>query len=467
MVKVAVLGGGISGLATAYAVQEKARAEGLKVDIVLIEKEKRLGGKIESFREESFLCEGGPSGFLNSKPETLKLASDVGLSVLPSTAAAKKRFIYVGGRLRRVPEGPSAFIRSDILSIPGKLRILLEPFTKPSKAEDETVAGFGRRHLGREAEERLVSAMIVGIYAGSSEKLSLKSSFPVMAELESEGGGSLIRAMFKRMKAAKKAGKKRKASASPTGSLTSFEGGMADIIHGIEQGLDAEFITGKKVSSLKIRGGGGYEIHFDGEKTPLEADVVAIALPAYVSAEVLGGLDKDFKDVLGEIPYAPAAVVCLGYREEDLPSRLEGYGFLVPPVEGRKILGCRWDSSTFEGRAPPGHVLVEVIVGGSIQPELAALERSSVINIVKDELKAILGIEKEPVFSKVIWHEKAIPQYVVGHNKVLEKLDSIIENYPGLFITGNAYHGIGVNDCTKNALVTADKIIGFLKESGL
>ncbi|MFV2040477.1 MAG: protoporphyrinogen oxidase [Candidatus Hydrothermarchaeales archaeon] len=466
MVKVVVLGGGISGLATAYAIQEMAKEAGLKIELTVIEKEKSLGGKIQSYREDGFLYEGGPSGFLDSKPETLKLASDVGLQVLPSTAAAKKRFIYFGGRLRRVPEGPAEFIRSDIMTIPGKLRVLLEPFTKPSKSEDETVAEFGRRHLGREAQERLISAMIVGIFAGSSEKLSLKSSFPVMAELESEGGGSLIKAMFKRMKDAKKAGK-TKMSASPSGGLTSFEGGMADIIHSIEQGLDAGFATGKKVSSLKISGSGGYEIYLEGEKTPIEADVVVAALPAYASAEILGGLDKGFEEVLTKIPYSPAAVVCLGYREEDLPNRLEGYGFLIPPVEGRNILGCRWDSSTFEGRAPPGHMLLEVIVGGAIQPELAALEQDLVLSVVKEELKAILDIEKEPVFSKVIWHKKAIPQYVVGHSKVLKKLDSVIENYPGLFITGNAYRGIGINDCTKNALLTSGKVIDFLKEKRL
>jgi oxygen-dependent protoporphyrinogen oxidase len=462
MVKVVILGGGISGLATAYALQEMAKEEGMKVELILIEKEKRLGGKIQSFKEKGFLCEGGPSGFLDSKPETLKLASDVGLRVLPSTQAAKRRFIYSGGRLRRVPEGPVSFIHSDIMSIPGKLRVLLEPFTKPAEVKDETVADFGRRHLGREAEERLVSAMIVGIYAGSSERLSLKSSFPVMATLESEGGGSLIRAMFKRMKAAKKASKTKKASASPTGSLTSFEGGMADIVHSVEQGLDVGIVTGKKVSSLKIREGGGYEIYYEGEKSPLEADVVVVTLPAYASAEVLGRLDKDFKAVLDEIPYAPAAVVCLGYREKDLPNRLEGYGFLVPPIEGRKILGCRWDSSTFEGRAPPGHVLVEVIVGGSVRPDLAALDRGSVLSVVKEELKVILGIEKEPVFEKVIRHEKAIPQYVVGHSKVLEKLDSVLDNFPGLFISGNAYRGIGINDCTKNASIVARAVIEYV-----
>ena len=465
--KVAVLGGGISGLATAYAIEKKALEKGLKLDLTVVEKEKRLGGKIESFREDGFLCEGGPSGFLNSKPETLELASDVGLSVLPSTAAAKKRYIYFSGKLQRVPEGPGAFLKSGLLSIPGKLRILLEPFTKPAEAEDETVAEFGRRHLGCEAEQRLVAAMIVGIYAASSEKLSLKSSFPVMAELESEGGGSLIRAMFKRMKAAKKAGKSKKASASPTGNLTSFQGGMADIITSIRDGLNAEIITGRKVSAIKKRGGGGYEIYFEDGKNPLAVDAVIVAMPSYAAAEILQNLNTDFKSVLENIHYSPASVVCLGYREDDLPTQLEGYGFLIPPVEGRKILGCRWDSSTFDGRAPAGHVLVEVIVGGSIHPELAGLSRESSLNLVKEELKTILGIEKEPVFSKVIWHEKAIPQYIVGHGKVLEKLDGVVEKFPGLFITGNAYLGIGVNDCTKNAPITAEKVVCYLKESGL
>jgi oxygen-dependent protoporphyrinogen oxidase len=462
MVKVAVLGGGISGLAIAYAIQEIAREEGRVVEVTLIEKENRLGGKIQSFKEKGFLCEWGPSGFLDSKPETLKLAGDVGLKTLPSKAASKKRFIYFGRKLRRVPEGPAAFIKSDILSAKGKLRVLLEPFTKPSREGDETIAGFGRRHLGSEAEERLVSSMVVGIFAGNSEELSLKSCFPVMADLESEGGGSLFKAMIKRMKAAKKAKKGKKVSASPTGSLTSFDDGMVGLVDGVRGALVGNILTGKNVKEVKIRRGDGYEVFIENEEETLDADVLVLALPAYAAAEIIGGLDKRFKVAL-EIPYAPASVVCLGFRKEDVPHSLDGYGFLIPKIEDRGILGCRWDSSTFEGRAPQGHVLVEVIVGGAIKPDLAVLDSDSVLGLVKEELKGILGIVKEPVFEKVIKHEKAIPQYLVGHSKLIEKLDSILEDYPGLFISGNAYRGIGINDCTKNAPIVAKSVIEYLK----
>jgi oxygen-dependent protoporphyrinogen oxidase len=463
MENVVVLGGGISGLATAYAIQEIAKEEGRVVELTLIEKENRLGGKIQSFKKKGFLCEGGPSGFLDSKPETLKLAGDVGLKTLPSKAASKKRFIYIDGKLRRVPEGPGAFIKSDILSIRGKLRILMEPFTKPSHENDETIAGFGRRHLGSEAEERLVSSMVVGIFAGNSEELSLKSCFPVMADLESEGGGSLFRAMIKRMKAAKKAKKGKIITASPTGSLTSFEDGMTGIVDGLKEALDAKILTGKNVTEVKIRRGGGYDVFIEDAKTPLSADALVLALPAYAAAEIIGGLDKRFTAAL-EIPYAPASVVCLGYRDEDLPHSLDGFGFLIPKIEDRGILGCRWDSSTFEGRAPTGHVLVEVILGGTIKPDLAALDRDSVLKLVKEELKEILGIEKEPVFVKVIRHEKAIPQYLVGHSKVIDKLDSVLKDFPGLFFSGNAFKGIGINDCTKNAHIVGRAVIEYVME---
>jgi oxygen-dependent protoporphyrinogen oxidase len=463
MVDVVVLGGGISGLATSYAIQEMAKKEGIHFNLTLIEKENRLGGKIASIRDNGFLCEAGPAGFLDNKPETLNLSEKVGLQTLHSNEAAKKRFIFTGGKLRLVPEGPRAFLKSDILSLKGKLRVLKEPFTKISREDDETIASFGRRHLGTEAQEKLISAMVVGIFAGNSEELSLKSCFPVMKELEKEGNGSLIKAMFKRMKKAKK---DSKVKATPSGNLTSYEDGMQSLIDSIEKQIEGRILTGKTVEKVQKKNQGGYEVFLKGETTPMKADVLILALPAYSASDVLMKLDKGFSLVLDRIPYAPASIVCLGFNKNDVPHNLDGFGFLIPKKEGRQILGCRWDSSTFDYRASGGKVLLWSILGGAFNPDQALLEDVSLERLVKEELRDILGIEKEPVFTKIFRHEKAIPQYTVGHNDKLEEMDDLIKGYPGLFVTGNAYKGVGINDCTRNASIIAETVIEYMK-SGL
>ena len=462
MAEIVVLGGGISGLATAYHIQDLALKEGVDVKLTLVEKEERLGGKIMSVKEEGFLCEAGPAAFPDNTPETLVLARDLNLEIFKSNEAAKKRFIYTGNRLEKVPETPGEFFKSKILSWKGKLRVLLEPFTKPAVEEDETIAGFGERHLGIEAEEKLISALVVGIFAGDSRQLSLKSCFPVMHELEKEGGGSLFKAMFKRMKKAK-ARKGAKISAIPYGNLASFNGGLESLTEALEKTLQARILKGKTVERVEKKIGQGYEVLLKDEKTHVKANALVIALPAYAAAEVLKSLDAELSKTIGGIPYVPASVVCLGYHRDDVQHPLDGFGFLIPKKEGRRILGCRWDSSTFEERAPSGKVLLWTIVGGAINPGLSFLEDDALLTLVREELKDLLGLEKEPVFTRIFRHEKAIPQYMVGHEKRLEEMEGLLENHPGLFMTGNAFRGIGIKDCVKNAAMTARMVVDYVK----
>jgi oxygen-dependent protoporphyrinogen oxidase len=460
MTEVVVLGGGISGLSTAYQIQEMAKKEGLKINLTLIEKENRLGGKIMSIKERGFLCEAGPAAFLDSKPETLKLADAIGLKTFPSNEVAKKRFIYTRNKLQRVPEKPVAFLRSNILSIKGRLRVLLEPFSKPTDERDETIASFGERHLGREAQEKLISAMVIGIFAGDSKKLSLRSCFPVMLELENEGNGSLIKGMIRRMK---KARKDPNARTTPAGNLTSFKDGMESLTKGVSKALKGRVLTGKTVKSVKKGEKSGYEVFLKGEKRSLKADILVLAVPAYSAADFIRELDPELGKELEGITYAPASIVCLGYRNEDVPNSTDGFGFLIPKIESRRILGCRWDSSAFNGRAPPGHVLLWTIVGGDLNPALAFLDDQALLTLVKEELKEIMGITKEPTYTRIVRHEKAIPQYVVGHSKCLERIKNRVKRYPGLFVTGNAFKGVGINDCTKNASIIARAVVEHVK----
>lgn len=456
MKRIIVVGGGISGLATAYQIKKKAGEEGLKIDLHVFEKEGRVGGKIRSVKEKGFLCESGPAAFLDSKPETIELSKELGMNLLPSEEAAKKRFIYSGGGLKIVPDSPKRFITSRILSLSGKIRVLFELFTKPPKESEESIASFGRRHLGKEAEEKLINPMVVGIFAGRSEKLSLESCFPAMKELEKAGNGSLIKAMFKRIRSAKKHGVK----ASPTGNLNSFQDGLEELVKALGNSLGQEIIKKAEVKEIE-QSSDGFKLFVNDKK--IKADAVILALPAYAASEIVRDFDLEVSNLFARISYAPASVVCMGFRKEDLPSTLNGFGFLVPVKEDRSILGCRWDSSTFQGRATEGNVLLWAILGGDIKPELTSLDDDELIALVQGELKITMGILKKPIFTRIFRHEKAIPQYLIGHQDILKTIEERLKNYPGLFLTGNAFKGVGINDCTRNAKKVSAEVIDFLK----
>jgi len=457
--KVCIIGGGISGLATAYYVQEKAKKAELPVELILIEGSAHLGGKIRSVKENGFLCEAAANGFLDNKSEILALCRELGLEseMLQSSEAAKKRFLYISGKLHLLPESPSAFIFSSAVSIKGKLRALLEPFTRKAEKEDESIFEFASRHLGREVAENFVSSAAVGIFAGDAEKLSLKSCFPVMLELEKEGDGSLLKAMLRRMRKAKKAGKK----VSMTGRLVSFKDGAETLIKALDSRFKGKVFLSKKVEKVE-RKEKGYEVRIEGEDRAFEFDAVVLASPAYASAEILESLDSEISKALREIPYAPASVVYLGYSKEKLKNFQENFGFLIPKKEKRKLLGCRFDSCIFPSRAPEKKVLLACILGGAFSPELALADEKDIVKITRQELNDIFGIEAEPEFMKVFRHEKAIPQYTIGHSKRVERIEKLAERYQGLFITGNALRGVSMSDCVKNSAITAEKVVGYL-----
>lgn len=462
MVRVIVVGGGVSGLSTAFYIEKKAKEAGKKIELTVLESSKRLGGKAWTYEEEGFACESGVNGFLDNKPSTLELCSDIGISdeLLPSNDSARKRFIYSDGRLQRLPESPLTFFTSSLLSVKGRLRVMMEPFTRPApKGKGETVTEFAARHMGMEAVDKLVGPMVSGVYAGDPDTLSVESCFPLLLDVERAGGGSLIKGMIKKMKAAKRAGKDAKASTGPGGKLTSFRPGMSFMIDSLKAAIEGEVLKGKPVERISVDGG-SYKVYIQGRAEPLEAEAVVLAVPAYVGGKIL----KDF-DLSGEltgITYEPLSVVCLGYKREDIEHPLDGFGYLITKKEKRKILGSLWDTSVFIERSPEGYFLIRSMVGGAVTPEYALMPEEELIKTVRGELKDIMGIDAEPVFSKVFVHEKAIPQYLIGHNERLDRIEKSLERYPGLFLTGNAFRGIGINDCTKNAALIAEKVAAYL-----
>ncbi|HEY3309138.1 MAG TPA: protoporphyrinogen oxidase [Desulfuromonadaceae bacterium] len=468
MKKVIIIGGGISGLSTAWLLRDKAQAAGRELQITLLEKEQQAGGKIRSIKEEGYLCEWGPNGFLDSKPQTLDLCRAIGVegNLHRSNDNARKRFIYSDGELHRLPEGAGSFLKSRLISWPGKLRLALEPTPFIAKApvnEDETLADFGRRRLGKEALDKLIAPMVSGIFAGDPETMSLVSCFPRIAELEREYGG-LVKAMMRLAKKKKQEiaqGKAVASAAGPGGVLTSFQEGIQFLTDSLTASLGSIVQPGSAVVSVEKGKSVPYRIRcVDGSEQ--EADIIISACPAFAAAGMLGDLDPLMIQILCQIPYASMTVVCFGYDRDRISHPLDGFGYLIPKKEGRSILGTLWDSSMFANRAPQGKVLLRSMMGGASFPEYVNLSDEEVTRRVKRDLKDVMGISSDPSFVRIFRHQQAIPQYVVGHAKRLAALEERLVSHRGLLLTGNSFRGIGLNDCVAAAQKTAEEALGLL-----
>lgn len=468
MKRIAIIGAGISGLSTAYAIERLAGEAGLAVEVTVFEREERTGGKIWSIKEEGYLCEWGPNGFLDSKPMTLDLCDHLGIRdrLKRSNDNARKRFIYSGGRLNRLPENGPMFLQSKLISWPGKIRLVQE-FIKPKRTDgvDETLADFARRRLGAEALDKLIGPMVSGIFAGNPETMSLKSCFPRIHELEQEYGG-LLKAMMKlarQKKAETKAGKQVASAAGPGGVLTSFVDGIQELTDATVRGLKGKVQTGNAVSGLKPIEG-GWELRLaDGSN--FDAEVVVSAAPAHVLKELTWSLDGELSELLDGIPYATMNIICFGYEQAKIERNLDGFGYLIPKKEGCKILGTLWDSSIFPARAPEGHVLLRSMMGGATNPEAIDLSDAEVKERTMAELKKIMGISAEPDFVRIFRHQRAIPQYVVGHAERLAAIDERLKAHAGLILTGNAFFGIGLNDCVNAADKAGEQVVSCLQST--
>ncbi len=445
--EILIVGGGISGLSLAYFLL----AKNPKLDIKVVEAEKKAGGKIITEHVNGFVCEGGVNGFLTNKDSTLALSKKLNLKPIRGSEESKIRYILINGQLMKVPTNPVKFFFSSLLSFGGKIRMLREYFVPQLKEEiDESVESFVSRRVGREFCEKLIDAMSTGIYAGDPARMSMKSCFPKVYYLEKKYGG-LIKGLF----ALKK--EKKDVKAQPETVLMSFNGGMSDLIKELESSLKSHILKGKKVKSID-KNGSFFCVYFeDGES--IEANRVVLATPAHESARILKQLNSDLSNILETIPYPPLSVVAFGFRKEQVGFGTSLYGFLVPNREKRKILGTLFDSSIFPNRAPEGYVLLRSMIGGRRAPELAMLEDQNLVDYAFSELQDLLKIKGEPEFVKIFRWEKAIPQYEIGHEEKLRQMEKILKEIPGLFLTGNAYRGVSVNDCIENSHKLAEKLI--------
>lgn len=467
--KIAVIGAGISGLATAFAIQQGARRQGLDVSLRIFDKESIPGGKIRSEQTDGYLCEWGPNGFLDNKPMTLDLCQEASLAgrLLRSDDAARKRFIFSDGKLHRLPESASDFFRSPLVSWPGKCRLALELLVPRRRGGgDETLADFVCRRLGREALDKLVGPMAAGIFAGDPETMSLRSCFPRIYELEQQYGG-LIRALLllaRRKRAERRAGKAVASAAGPGGVLTSFAGGLQELTDGLARQLEASLHLGEEVASIKPLGE-GFSLSTAGGRN-YEAELLITAVPAMVLASQVKSFSPDMAVQLRQIPYAPLQVVCFGYRRESVPLALNGFGYLGARRAGLHSLGTLWSSSIFAGRAPEGYVLLRSMFGGATRPDAADLSAEEVGRRVREDLSRTMGIQQAPEFVKIIRHSAAIPQYVSGHGDRVQALEKSAARYPGLILTGNAFYGVGLNDCVAAAGRAAEQALALVRSRG-
>lgn len=461
--QVVIIGAGISGLATAFLLQQEACAQGRQISLTVLEEEAQVGGKIRSLRsDEGYLCEWGPNGFLDGKPATLELCRQLAIAeeLVRSNDNARRRFIYSENCLHQVPEKAAAFLRSGLLSPTAKLRMAAEIVIPARRGQsDESLADFCRRRLGRQALDRLVGPMVSGIFAGDPESMSLQSCFPRIHQLEEEYGG-LFRAMLRlarRRRAERRSGQAVASASGPAGVLTSFSNGLQQLTDRLQQVLADQVQVSVAVTGLEPLGDKFNLQLADGRQ--LTADVVVSAVPAYRFAGLVKGFDQKMCDLLGQIPYASLQVACFGYRRQRIAHNLNGFGYLVARPNPMPLLGTLWDSSIFPRRAPQDSVLLRSMLGGATHPEVGEWDRERVVDETRQGLRQTMGIDAKPDFVQIYRHRQAIPQYLVGHGQRLQNLSQRAARYPGLFFTGNAFFGIGLNDCVSAAQRTASAIL--------
>jgi oxygen-dependent protoporphyrinogen oxidase len=457
----------LSGLAAAYRIERGAAARGLEVEAAVLERGERPGGKIRTHAEAGYVCESGPNGFLDGKPWALELALELGLEprMIRADATAKKRLVYWGRKLHVLPASPADFLKFNLLSIPGRARVLAEPLIKPFSGE-ESVRKFAERRLGIEFARRIIDPMVSGVFAGSPDALSVASAFPRIKELELKYGG-LIRAFvaISRERAKERhAGKSTTSAAGPAGpggTVTSFESGAEQFTDALASAISGQIVYNTAVDRIVSDADGGWRIFVNGTDE-VETDACVVAAPAYAAADMLAGFDGEITAAMRAISYASCVVIAIGMRLEDMGKEPDSFGFLIPANERRNILGCLFDSVIFTGRAPEGRVLLRVFAGGFRNPSFVELSDSEILDRALDDLKKILRLRGAPEFVKIFRHERAIPQYTLGHGRRAASIEERAKKHPGLFIAGNAYRGIAINDCCRESATVADAVINYL-----
>ncbi len=464
---VAIVGGGISGLAAA---ERLVRADP-RVRVTLLEASQRLGGIIGTERVNGYVIERGPDVFVTSKPAARELCARLGIAdrLTGFAPGVRGSYVYRRGRLRPLPAGFSGLMptrlaplaTSRLLSPAGLLRAATEPLRRaPADPGDESVEAFAVRRVGRELYERLMEPLLTGIFAGDGSRLSLAATFPQLRALEREHG-SLLRGIR-----AQRAASGQKAPAHPP--FVAPRGGMQELIEALERFLRdsgrVELRLGATVAAVAPAADpaeGALVTLGDGSR--LRCDAVIVATPAPAAAALLAPLDGDLARDLDAIELGSTVTVTLAYPAPEVPRPLDATGYVVPRIEGRPVLACTWVSSKFAGRAPAGMALFRLFFGGTRRPDLVELPDDALLALARTELREVVGVTTEPTLVRVVRGRRTMPQYHVGHVARVERIERRVAALPWLALAGNAYRGVGIPDCVRSGAVAADRVLAGVR----
>jgi oxygen-dependent protoporphyrinogen oxidase len=490
--RVAIIGGGITGLAAAHRLQELCQQANRPLELTLFESGPRLGGVVGTCRIGDYLVETGADSFITNKPWAVDLCRRLGLEdrLIPTDPAYRRSLVLHNGKPVPVPEGfmllsPARMwpvLTSPIFSLRGKVRLGWEYFVRPRTDNgDESLASFVRRRFGQEALERLVQPLVGGIYTSDPERLSLQATMPRFLEQERQFG-SLIRAMRKQKP--QRLSAETQGSGARYGMFATLAGGISELVDTLaarvsqtgriwldttlttlarrrqdgpfqltvtatSESCVAEFIRNRSVDlTARIVSNSATE----------EFDAVILAVPAYHAAFLLEQIDQPLAAVLSEIEYASSAIVVTGHNLADIRHPLEAFGLVIPAIENRRLLAVSFASRKFPSRAPAGKVLLRTFVGGALQPELLTRSDEELIALVRAELADLLGVTGREDFARVCRYHRAMPQYHVGHLDRVARIEQLLSQHPGLQLAGNAYHGVGLPDCIHSGETAAERL---------
>ncbi|SFA70257.1 oxygen-dependent protoporphyrinogen oxidase [Bacillus sp. cl95] len=463
--KVVIIGGGITGLTTAYYLQKEARVNGLPIDVKLIEGSDRLGGVIQTIRKDGFLIEKGPDSIIARKPSAMRLIDEVGLRDKVVSNTAGKSYILVKGKLHTMPEGsfmgiptrvmPFAF--SGLFSPLGKVRAAGDfILPKGKKQQDQSLGGFFRRRLGNEVVENLIAPLLSGIYAGDIDQLSLMALFPNFYEMEQKHH-SLVLGLKKSIPTPAKSVKK---VPSKKGMFYSLTTGLESLIEEVEKRLDKNSVR-KGIAVDKIEKiGEGYKLMLaDGSVE--NADSVVVATEHHFARRMLS--DYPFMDVFNEMPSTSVANVAMAFPKSSIKQDIDGTGFIVSRNNDFRITACTWTHKKWPSSAPEDYALLRCYVGKPDDQEIVNMTDEEIIEIVLNDLNKTMDIKSKPLFQVISRWKKAMPQYTVGHLERIEKVkESLAEHLPGVFLAGSSFEGVGIPGCIDQGEAAVQKVLNYL-----
>jgi protoporphyrinogen/coproporphyrinogen III oxidase len=458
-VDVAIVGGGIAGLAAAFELQQRG------ISATVLEAADRPGGVIVTERLDGWVIDGGPDALLVQKPGAMALCRDLGLEPrLVSTLTPRTAFVLRDGRLHAIAEGSflgfplrfGALARASLFSVGGRLRMAAEMFVPRRDRDDgdadESIAAFVRRRFGDEAVDYLAEPLLAGIHAGDAERLSMRALFPRLLDAERQAGSVLqsFRAL--------------RITPSPRGAFVSLPGGTGELVSAVTAALSPGTLTLRaRVHELRRTGHGVSSYGVSSDAGSVNARAVVLATPAYVAAGLLRKFDASLSALCEQIPYASTATVALGYRRDQVAHPLRGTGFVVPRVERMALMAGTWVSSKWPERAPADHVLLRGFLGGGRDPHRLDRADDELVALVREELSDLLGIRGEPVLTRLFRWTRQSPQYEVGHLQRVAAIDERLSAIPGLFVTGSGFRAIGIPDCISDGRETAARVADYLK----